>query len=281
MKFRREIFCAFLGAILILPLFGCGKKEPVARLNIAGSSTIQPALAECARLCESGNFGAKINVEGGGSLTGIATVMSGTADLGALSRALNEEEEQFDLVPTIIAYDGLAMVVNADNPIADLTETMVRGIFLGQIVNWSEIGGPDLRIVPIRKEKSHGTQKVFEEHFQLGKMMKADMLTIGPNSQAMLEIARDSGAIAFVSIGAIDRAEATGARIKRVSLGGVMPTKESVKDKTYPLTRPLLLITKGNPEPLEQKFIDFVLSPPGQAVFEREDFIRVGSAELK
>lgn len=269
----------FFGSFVL----GCGQAPQEEVLTITGSTSFQPALMECARMFEESHAGVRVIVNGGGSVAGVAAVLSGTAELGALSRSLSEEEQDdvFEFVPTVIAYDGIALVVNSENPVTNLTAPQIEGIFSGAIVNWKEVGGVEGAILPIRKNTGDGTQNVFEEHFELRKRVSSSMLTISSNVETLSTVERENGAIAFLSIGAVERAENSRTGVKYLLLDGVTPTVDNVKNRTYPLIRPLMLVSKGNPIGRGKEFIEFVLSPAGQKIMKREDFVPIEATEAK
>ncbi|RMG00535.1 MAG: phosphate ABC transporter substrate-binding protein [Nitrospirae bacterium] len=285
---RLSIFIV-LSALLFLttPSFS----QPSSKvIKINGSSTVRPVVRIAARV-----FGRKhkirFEVKGGGSSKGVRSAGQGIVDIGMASRYLKDSEKQKypDLIHHTIGYDGIAVIVNSKNPIKNITKKEIQGIYTGRIRNWKELGGPDMKITFISKEEGRSTLDLFIEYAHLevkqeGEKMfhrikgyknfsKVPAEVIGPNSMAIVKVAENPGAIAYVSIGAAERAEHKLGKIKRLSLEGVEATKENVKNGTYPITRPLNVVTKGKPTGIIKKFIDYLYSRQGQNIVKNLDYI--------
>jgi phosphate transport system substrate-binding protein len=240
-------------------------------LTIAGSSTIQALAERAAQEYETQHPGVRIDVQGGGSSLAISSARSGLADIGSVSRPLKAEEQ--DLTATTIAIDGIAMIAHAENPVAGLTRQQVIDAYSGAATRWDQIGGPARKIVVINKEEGRATLELFEAHFGLKGRFRSDMLIIGPNGQAILSVANEPDALGYVSIGSALMARDQGTTIKLLRLDGVEPTAEAVRTGTYPLRRPLNLVTRGAPTGLAQHFIDFILGPDGARFATAEGFV--------
>ena len=235
-------------------------------VRVTGSSTIAPMIAELAAAFERRNLSVRIDVEAGGSSRGLADVRRGTADIGMVSRALRADES--DLQGHLFARDGVAMIVHASNPVVDLSREQVIGIFTGMITNWSEVGGPDLRISVVHKADGRSTQEVFLAHFGLRPADVKPHVVIGDNQQGIKTVAGARGAIGYVSIGAAEVAVNEGLALRPLPLDGAPPTTDAVRSGVFPLSRDLVLVTRGPLSGAASSFIDFLRSS------EADDTIR-------
>ena len=243
------------------------------KLTVAGSTTVLPINQECARILMERNPDLRISVSGGGSGHGIKAVGAGDIDIGAASRDIKEEEwaKYPDLKPFVIAKDSVAIVVHPENPVSELTMEQVAKIFAGEINNWKEVGGEDAEIRVITREEGSGTRETFEKFVMrpLQLEITADASVKPSNGEVRATVATDKNAIGYISLGYVDES------VKALKIDGVEPTVEKVLSGEYPITRNLYLITKGEPEPLEKAFIDFVLSEEGQKIVEELGYIPV------
>lgn len=247
-----------------------------SHLTLAGSSTIQPLAEVAGQAYEKAHPGVQIDVQGGGSSVGISSARSGLSDIGTVSRPLKEDEK--DLTATTIALDGIALIVNAANPMAGITADQVVAIYSGAKTNWHDFGGADKPITVVNKEEGRATLELFEQHFGLKGKFVPTAVIIGPNGQAITTVAGNPDAIAYVSIGSAAVAESEGTAIRRLPLDGIAATTENVANNTYTVTRPLNLVTKGAPAGLAADFTAFVLSPEGQKLVAEQDFIPLPQA---
>lgn len=264
--------------LLIPILCACGSGQSAdavsqRKLVLAGASTIQPIMDEIAPMFEEAHPGVRVEVQGGGSSVGIKNPREGKADIGMVSRSLKEDEK--DLFGTKIAEDGIAIFVHKDNPLQEISREQVIRLYTGEIKNWKELGGPDLPITLITKEEGRSTLELFEQHFDLKGKIAKDALVIGPNGQAIKTVEGNPSAVAYVSVGSAEKAVELGSPIKLLALDGVAATVENIKNGSYPLRRPLHLVTKGEPTGLAKELIDFVLSPEGQKVVTGLEFVPV------
>ena len=259
----------FLGfALMTLLLGACGMlpaTTPTAtedtltgRLTFAGSTTMQPLVAQLADEFRILHPHVVMDIAAGGSTVGIKAVHDGTADIGMASRELTTEEAR-GIDPYIVAIDVLAIIVHPGNPVSGLTLDQLRDIFLGRITNWTEVGGSDLPITPVQRETSSGSRGAFDE-IALGKQEASapNLVTAITAGDAVARVAGDPGAIGYVGFGNLDSAT------KVVAIGGTAPAQDTARDGSYPLVRPLILMTGPLSQPLAHTFIDYVLSPEGQ-----------------
>ena len=261
--------------VLLLSLLALGVVANSAPLNgsiqIIGSTSVQPLAEELAQAFMTKNPWVKIFVQGGGSGAGISAAINGTADIGNSSRRLKPEETAARIHKTIIAKDGIAMIVHPSNPIKDLTVGQIQQIYLGKISNWKGVGGPDLRIALVNREAGSGTRGAFEE-IVMGKMaskMSSKTLVQASTGAVQQTVAVTKEAIGYISLGSLDPKA-----VKALHVNGVAPTEQNVSNKTYQLWRPFLMLTKNIPTGVTKAFLDWILSPEGQKIVLR-DFIPV------
>lgn len=246
------------------------------KLVITGSSTVEPLIYEIAKRFEQENPGYRIDVQAGGSSRGISDAKSGTADIGMASRELKSSEED-GLVVRPVAVDGIGMIVHRDNPVSQLTGEDVLKIYLGQISNWSELGGEDKKIIVINKASGRGTLECFLNHFKLKEeTIQADLI-VGENQQAIISVLNDSAAIGYVSIGAADAEIKNGAELKLLSLDGVSASVNSVADGTFPISRKLNLVIQEEKWEAVKAFVEFATSDRVHDLVESQFFVPVAN----
>ncbi len=228
-----------------------------------------------------------VAVTGGGSGTGLSSLMSGTCDIAMSSRNIKEKEialaKQKGINPNEIkvALDGLAVVVNPGNPIDRLTLVQLAAIFTGRVTNWKEIGGKDEKIVILSREVNSGTHVYFKEHVLRkndpnSKEEFAPTALMLSSSQAIAdEVAGNSAAIGYYGMGYISKKQKALSLAKYEKSEYEAPTIENVINGKYPISRPLFLYTNGVPVGLVKKFVDFTLSKEGQDIVMATDFVPV------
>ncbi len=243
------------------------------RLIMTGSSTVAPLAGEIAKRFESRHPRVRIDVQTGGSSQGIADARRGTADIGMASRALRDEES--DLDAHTIAMDGITMIVHRDNPVASLTDDQIIGIFTGRIGNWRDVGGSDALITVANKADGRATLDLFLSHFLLKSAdIRADIV-IGDNQHGIRTVAGDRNAIAYVSIGTAGFEADRGTAIRLLPMSGIEPKTANVRAGSFPLARPLNLVTYGTRSPLVQAFLDFATSSDVNELVEAQFLVPV------
>ncbi|MCL2758633.1 MAG: phosphate ABC transporter substrate-binding protein [Treponema sp.] len=259
----------FLLLLISLAVISCGGRS-AANLVVAGSTSVQPYVELLAEEFELMFPGSGIDIQGGGSSAGITAAESGAADIGMSSRWLKRTEE--DLWSVEIAKDGLAVIVNPNNPVNDLTLEQVRDIYAANITDWSQLGGRQARIHIIAREEGSGTRSAFEE-MVMGTGSSALRITpraIVQNSNGAVRqlVAGDPNSIGFISLGLVDKT------VKAVSLEGIEASSENVMNRSYSLFRPFLFVSKSIPPTgLAMEFIEFILSPHGKELMTQEGLI--------
>lgn len=275
------MMCGTRAALVIvtaLLLGACGRDipkatvaEPAVKLNVAGSNTMAPVIAELAKSFQLTHPGVEFDVQSGGSGRAIAATRGGTADIAMVARALNAKER--DLVGFAIARDGIGVIVHRDNPVAALTSAQVAAIFNGGISNWKAIGGLDARISVVNRSSGVMALEIFTHYFEIDPLaIKASVTTIenGPTFDA---VAADTSAVAYVSIGETARRAAAGEPVKLLAIDGVAASAQNVRTGKYPVSRSLTLVTRTLPAGPAKAFIEFALSPQAAPIIKRYEFI--------
>ncbi|HSN92579.1 MAG TPA: phosphate ABC transporter substrate-binding protein, partial [Anaeromyxobacteraceae bacterium] len=226
------------------------------------------------------NPGRKVQVTGGGSGTGIAALVNGTTDVATASRSIKESEsakvrDRHGVRPAEIAVarDGVAFYVHRSNPVSRLTPAQLRAIYVGDVTNWKEVGGADAPVVVYSREGSSGTYVFVKEHV-LGNADYTPRAQTLPGTAAVVNaVSKERNGIGYGGA-------AYGAGVKEVEVVGAdgkayLPTAENVQSGKYPLARPLFLYTRGEPAGEAKPFIDYCLSPEGQAVVTQVGYFPV------
>ncbi len=267
---RLAIWTLFGGlGLMSMPVFSAENK-----LSMTGSSTVAPLALEIAKRFESQNPGVRIDVQTGGSGRGIADARNGTADVGLVSRSLKADES--DLQGHTIALDGVAVILHKSNPVGNLSNAQIVGIYTGTIQNWKEVGGKDQKITVVNKAEGRSTLELFAQYFGLKNSQIKAQVVIGDNQQGIKTVAGNPGAIGYVSIGSAEFEIENGVPLKMLSMNGVKPNTENVRNGSFPLSRPLLLVTKGVDTDLRKKFLSFSKSPAVYDLVKEQYFVPIG-----
>lgn len=272
----KKLTCLGLSLALALGLFtGCGSSnqdqgsssgsqsntndsstvELSGTVNTAGSTSMKDVMAVLTEVFEKENPGVTINYTGSGSGAGIEGATSGTCDIGLSSRALKDEEKESGAVENIVALDGVAIVVNPANGVENLTVEQIAKIFTGEITNWSELGGTDGEIAVFGREAGSGTRGAFEEIVGVEDTCKYTN-EYSSTGDVIGNVASNPNAIGYASLSAVNDT------VKAVKVNGVAPSEDTVKDGSYEIQRPFVMVTKEGAELSEatQAFLDFAMS---------------------
>ncbi|HEY3314331.1 MAG TPA: phosphate ABC transporter substrate-binding protein [Bacillota bacterium] len=261
-----------LAITLLIAGAGCRRTPRVgASITAAGSTSVQPFAEFLAESYMAGGGAPPINVQGGGSSAGIQAAIEGAAQIGMSSRDLKPDEKAV-LKEYIIAHDAIAIIVNPQNPVEALTKAQVRAVFSGTVTNWKQFGGPDRAITVISREEGSGTRSSFDEGVLKEVALTPSALVQDSNGSVRETVAGDRNAIGYLSLGLVD------SRVKAVSLDGVQPTLQTARSKQYPLVRPFLFLTKGDPPEGVRRFLDYVLGSEGQTILLKEGLVPANPA---
>lgn len=274
-----------LVAVIAVGLVGCSgttAEKPAAdqpaelsgALNIEGSDTMVNIAQAWAEEFMAANPGVMVTVKGGGSGAGIASLINGNVDFANASRNVKDEEKTqgtaagIDIVENEVARDGIAVMVNTANKVAELSIDQLGKIYRGEVTNWKEVGGADAPIVLLGRDTSSGTYEFFLEAV-VGKENKyAKSMRNLQSSQAIVdELKKNPNAIGYVGMGYEDPT------LVVLKVDGVAATVDAVKDGSYPLSRLLYLDSNGVPADLAKAYLDWIVSDAGQKVVESEGFV--------
>ncbi|GJL74701.1 phosphate ABC transporter substrate-binding protein [Nitrosomonas sp.] len=261
-----NLFCLIIWAICLTNVNAAPQ-----RLTVTGSSTVAPLVGEIARRFESQHPGVRIDVQTGGSSRGINDVRRGIADIGMVSRALKPNEN--DLYAFSIALDGIGVIVHAINPVVSLNRQQIADIYTGKVTYWKSVGGADARITVVNKAEGRSTLELFLDYLQLKNSAVKPHIIIGDNAQGIKTVIGNPQAIGYVSIGAAAHEVQRGAPIRLLSLDGVTASVENVQNGTFPLSRPLNLITSREPQGVIRAFIEFARSLQVHHLIEAHYFV--------
>lgn len=252
-----------LGMMLVCVLNGCGGKESQA-VATDGSTSMEKVIGALGEAFEGENSGVTFTYNPTGSGTGITAVAEGRCDIGLSSRALKDEEKAKGLKETILAYDGIAVIVNPSNPVADLDMETIAQIYKGEITNWKDVGGNDGEIVLIGREANSGTRDGFESITGTEDVCKYRQ-ELSATGDVITTVANNPNAIGYASVASVKES------VKAVNVNGIVPTEETIKDGSYQIQRPFVLVTKDGTalSKIAQKFYDFCLSEDAKEIITK------------
>ena len=258
----KKIICIALAAVMALSLAACGGNNGLSgKVATDGSTSMEKVIGALKETFEGENAGVEVTYNPTGSGSGIKAVQEGRCDIGLSSRALKAEEKEQGLVGTVLAYDGIAVIVNPENTVEDLTVEQIAAIYKGEITNWSEVGGIDAEIVLIGREAGSGTRGGFEEIVGVEDLCqyRQELTSTG---DVITAVSQNPGAIGYASLASVKDT------VKAIKVGGVAPSDETVKDETYAIQRPFVLVTKEGTALTEtaQAFFDFITSEAAREV---------------
>ena len=258
----KKIICIALAAVMALSLAACGGSNSLSgKVATDGSTSMEKVIGALKETFEGENAGVEVTYNPTGSSAGIKAVQEGRCDIGLSSRALKAEEKEQGLVGTVLAYDGIAVIVNPENTVEDLTVEQIAAIYKGEITNWSEVGGMDAEIVLVGREAGSGTRSGFEEIVGVEDLCqyRQELTSTG---DVITAVSQNPGAIGYASLASVKDT------VKAIKVGGVAPSEETVKDETYAIQRPFVLVTKEGTALTEpaQVFFDFITSEAAREV---------------
>ena len=270
-----KLLCsALLVSMVGVSLFGCGSSAEEGgstTISVSGSTSVGPLMEKIAEKYEESNSNVSIEINQVGSSAGIKDAINGVSELGMSSRELKDDEKT-EVKGTTIAYDGIAIITNKNNPIKNITLEQIKEIYTGKITNWKDIeGGKDAPIVVVSREEGSGTRDAFQEiiGYKSEELIGEAMIS-NANGAVKETVAGNENAIGFVSFEYLDD------KINIVNVEGVIPEADNVKSGEYKISRPFLVVTKdGNLSEDGQKLIDYILSEEGQNIVKENKLITV------
>ena len=269
----KKFFTLALTAVMALSLLtACGSKDNASddnkgeeggttaalsgTVSTDGSTSMEKVINSLGESFMAANKDVKFTYNPTGSGSGIQAVTEGRCDIGLSSRALKDDEKASGLVETVLAYDGIAIVVSPENPVSDLDVDTIAKIYTGEITNWKDVGGDDAEIVLIGREAGSGTRDGFES-ITGTKDACAYRQELTSTGDVINTVSQNPNAIGYASLSAV------GESVKALTVGGVKASEATVKDGSYVVQRPFVLVTKEGTElsPAAQAFFDYVISP--------------------
>ena len=258
----KKIISIVLVAVMALSLVACGGNDGLSgKVATDGSTSMEKVIGALKETFEGENSGVEVTYNPTGSGAGITAVAEGRCDIGLSSRNLKDSEKEQGMVGTVLAYDGIAVIVNPENTVEDLTVEQIAAIYTGEITNWSEVGGIDAEIVLIGREAGSGTRGGFEEIVDVEDacQYRQELTSTG---DVITAVSQNPGAIGYASLASVKDT------VKAIKVGGVAPSDETVKNETYAIQRPFVLVTKEGVELSEtaKAFFDFITSEAAREV---------------
>ena len=269
----KKFFTLALTAVIALSMLtACGSKDNASddnkgeeggttaalsgTVSTDGSTSMEKVINSLGESFMAANKDVKFTYNPTGSGSGIQAVTEGRCDIGLSSRALKDDEKASGLVETVLAYDGIAIVVSPENPVSDLDVDTIAKIYTGEITNWKDVGGDDAEIVLIGREAGSGTRDGFES-ITGTKDTCAYRQELTSTGDVINTVSQNPNAIGYASLSAV------GESVKALTVGGVKATEATVKDGSYVVQRPFVLVTKEGTElsSAAQAFFDYVISP--------------------
>ena len=279
----KKFIALLLAAVLTLALAACGSKNdtntndnsndtnndnaPAAVTGTVatdGSTSMEKVIGALSESFMANNADATVTYNPTGSGSGITAVQEGTCDIGLSSRALKDEEKAAGLKETILAYDGIAIIVHPDNPVSDLTIEQIAQLYTGEITNWKDVGGNDAEVVLIGREAASGTRDGFESITGTKEkcQYRQELTSTG---DVITAVSQNPDAIGYASLASIKDS------VKALNVDGVTPSEATVKDGSYKVQRPFVLVTVEGKAltPVAQAFFDYATSPDAAAIIAK------------
>jgi phosphate transport system substrate-binding protein len=264
---------------------GTPSVSPAAYIENKGSDTIVNLALAWAERYQSEHPEVRISVTGGGSGTGIASLINGTVDIANSSRKIKEEEikeaksKGIDPVEFVVARDAIAVIVNPENPVSQLTLKQISNIYSGKYSNWTEVGGEDRPIVRLSRETNSGTHVYFlETVLRLGSkedktLFSMDTLLLPSSEVIIAELRQNPNAMGYDGLGYVPKDLKVIAVAKEEGGPYVLPSIATVNDKSYPIARDLYMYTNGEPTGVVKEYLDWILSPEAQEIVAQLGFV--------
>ena len=279
----KKFIALLLAAVLTLALAACGSKNdtntndnsndtnndnaPAAVTGTVatdGSTSMEKVIGALSESFMANNADTTVTYNPTGSGSGITAVQEGTCDIGLSSRALKDEEKAAGLKETVLAYDGIAIIVHPDNPVSDLTIEQIAQLYTGEVTNWKDVGGNDAEVVLIGREAASGTRDGFESITGTKEkcQYRQELTSTG---DVITTVSQNPDAIGYASLASIKDS------VKALNVDGVTPGEVTVKDGSYKVQRPFVLVTVEGKAltPVAQAFFDYATSPDAAAIIAK------------
>ena len=251
----KKVLRIVLSVLCLAALFAGCAKQVQGQVATDGSTSMEKVIGALGESFMAANSGVTFTYNPTGSGSGIQAVSEGRCDIGLSSRALKDEEKANGLTGTVVALDGIAVIVNPENPVSDLTTEQIASIYTGEITNWKDVGSNDAEIVLIGREAGSGTRDGFESITGTTDacQYRQELTSTG---DVITTVSQNPDAIGYASLSAVKDT------VKALTVGGVAPTEDTVKDGSYVIQRPFVLVTKEGTKLSDaaQKFFDYALS---------------------
>ena len=267
---------AKITAVAALALCGAAASAET-KIVIDGSTTVGPISKAFADFYKENHSGVNITISESGSGNGVKSLMNNACDIANMSRFMKPAEFKSCVdkgilpVAHVVAFDGLAVVVNPKNPVKALTVSQIAEIYTGKISNWKQLGGEDAKIVVVSRDTNSGTYETFNELVLKKAAITKDAEYVGSNGQARTRVNTTKNAIAYVGLGFVDDT------VKPLSVEGILPAAKSVSTGKYPIARPLYMFTNGYPKMGSDvyNFVTLHLSKEGREIVSDLGYIPV------
>jgi phosphate transport system substrate-binding protein len=279
---------SLMAVFTILPLMsGCGGGEvarsaatptpaPSNKLAIVGSTTLLPIAQKAVEAFQKRKPEIKVTLTARGSLSGINGLVDGYADIAMSSREMKKEEKEkmqqkrgTAAKETIVAWDGIIPIVHPSNPVKNLTIAQLKDIYTGKVTDWGQVGGKKGDIIVVSRDFTSGTHEAWAELVLNNEQVVASAQEKSSSGAVLEMVASTPNAIGYDGIGYVEGNN----RIKRVNVEGQAASASSILDRSYKIARPLYLFTRENPNPTVGEFLDFIVSPEGQALIREAKFV--------
>ena len=267
-KVQKWVGLLMAAIIAVAALAGCSQNPSGAKITgtvaTDGSTSMENVIGALGEAFMEQNDGVTFTYNPTGSGSGIAAVQEGRCDIGLSSRNLKDEETASGLTATVLAYDGIAVIVHPDNPVSDLDVETIAKLYTGEIANWKDVGGSDAAVVLIGREAGSGTRDGFESitGTEDACQYRQELTSTG---DVITAVSQNPDSIGYASLASVSDS------VKALTVGGVAPTEDTVKDGSYVIQRPFVLVTKTDAKLSEaaQAFFDFATSADASALISK------------
>ncbi len=264
----------FMCAAMVCALIFSAGSVLAGNLVVKGSTTVLPIAQKTAEAYMKEHPDLNISISGGGSGNGIKAIIDGTTDIADSSRFIKDKEVKLAVengtypVPFRVAYDCIIPVVHPSNSVKNLTLDQLKGIYKGEITNWKDVGGPDLKVVVVSRDTSSGTYEVWEKKVMNKERVYPGALLQASNGAVVQTVAKNKNAVGYIGLGYLDDS------VKALTVNGIEGSETTTLNGTFPISRPLFMFTRGWPEGDTVNFLNYVLHPEkGQKLVREAGYV--------